>query len=325
MKRVYLDQNKWIDLGTAHHGRPGGEAFVDTARLLEAGRELGEVSLPLSAAHYMETAIRRNYESRARLAETMIFFSRLDTIAPTEQLIPFEIDRALREMFGRPANPRPLRPFGRGVQHAFGHTEPLYVLPDELAHLVENRVTFERDASEQMERFALIGPTPAQEKEIEDHEPRSHLPIGERYAEAQEDLRKRRHAAGWHKGERAERVASAQAFSDHLDRINDQAISAGIDPGAIFEGGPDLATGFLESVPTMFATSELERIRANASVKPWERQDLNDISALAVAAVYCDVVVTERSWVDAAKRAGFDEVFGSVFLSRLEELPGILV
>jgi hypothetical protein len=325
VKRVYLDQNKWIDLGGAHHGRPSGAVFADTARVLEAGRELGELSLPLSAVHYMETAIRRNYESRARLAETMIYFSRLDTIASTEDLIPPEIDRALSEIFGRPANPRPPQPFGRGVQHAFGHTEPLYTLPDELAHLVEDRVTFERDASEEMERFALIGPTPEQERQIEDYEPRSHLPIGERYAQAQEDLRKRRQAAGWHQGERAERLASAQAYSDYLDQINDRATKAGIDPVAIFESGADQATRFLESVPTMFATSELERIRANASVKPWERQDLNDISALSVAAVYCDVVVTERTWVDAARRAGFAERFGTIFLSRLEDLPETLV
>jgi hypothetical protein len=37
------------------------------------------------------------------------------------------------------------------------------------------------------------------------------------------------------------------------------------------------------------------------------------------------MVVTERLWVDLAKRAGLDDRFQTVFLSRLSDLPQHLV
>lgn len=55
MLRVYLDQNKWIDLARAAHGRPGGESHRDALDLLRYATEQYLVSLPLSMAHYFET------------------------------------------------------------------------------------------------------------------------------------------------------------------------------------------------------------------------------------------------------------------------------
>jgi hypothetical protein len=82
VKRVYLDQNKWIDLARAVNGVAGGERFEEVRLVLEAGVESGELSLPLSSAHYMETQNRRQWRSRRQLGETMLAFSKLQTVAP---------------------------------------------------------------------------------------------------------------------------------------------------------------------------------------------------------------------------------------------------
>jgi hypothetical protein len=82
---------------------------------------------------------------------------------------------------------------------------------------------------------------------------------------------------------------------------------------------------FVERVPTMLASSELERHRHVASEKPWERQDLNDIGSLCVAIVHCDVVVTENVWTDAVRRSHLDESFGTAVISDLEALSGYLL
>ena len=66
-------------------------------------------------------------------------------------------------------------------------------------------------------------------------------------------------------------------------------------------------------------------LRHTASQKAWERQDLIDISALAVACVYCDIVVTERFWVHAARRAELEQRFGTTLLHRLTDLPALVV
>lgn len=171
----------------------------------------------------------------------------------------------------------------------------------------------------------LGGISPEQEAQLDDYDPLGHLKVGESYAEEKEALRDRRAEAGWHKGERLASATAAEAFTDHIEPINEALGRAWVSADALLDLGSEGMTRFRDAVPTMSASSELERLRHSTSQKPWERQDLTDITALAVAAVYCDIVVTERFWVDVARRARFQEKFGTLFLSSLEQLPEHLV
>ena len=105
-KRVYLDQNKWIDLAKCRLGREDGDRSRDVLDVLRHGVEHGLVSCPLSAQHYMETARRNNATSRHDLAITMAELSKFHTIAPAKAVVPMELDSALRDRFGRPQTPR---------------------------------------------------------------------------------------------------------------------------------------------------------------------------------------------------------------------------
>ncbi len=325
VKRIYLDQNKWIDLAAAEKEQPKGAPFGDVLVLLRAAVDASEVSLPLSSVHYMETNTRRHWESRRDLGVTMLALSRLHTIAPPDAVVPAEIDRALRERYGRPASVRPLRPFGRGASHAFAREIPRYRIPEDLVDMVADRWDFERQANQLQEALFLTGAPPAFEKRMPDFDPLAHLQVGERYARDKEALRELRQAGNWHRGEGADRLAKAQALTDHLEVINDALERAGISADLLLAEGPTGMSEFREAVPTMFASSELERLRHSGSQKAWERQDLLDISALAVACVYCDIVVTERFWVDAGHRAELDERFGTTLLHRLTDLPALVV
>lgn len=321
MKHVYLDQNKWIDLARTVDSDADEKRFADVALLLRAGVDAGHVSLPLSSAHYMETQNRRDWRSRRQLGETMIAFSELHTIAPQDALLPTELDIALREMFGAPPTPRGARVFGVGASHAFDMPIPPYRIPDELRNRVADPVGFERQANEHLEKHLLIGPSPQHEEAgIPDYEPLSHLEVGERYADAKQNLREMRKAQGWNRGERSERVARAQALTDHLRPIEEAMSRAGLGIDELMDKGQQGMSEFVEKVPTVLASSELERHRHVASEKPWERQDLTDIGTLCVAIVHCDVIVTENVWTDAVRRSKLDERFGTVVISRLEDL-----
>lgn len=321
MKHVYLDQNKWIDLARTVDPDADETRFADVALLLRAGIDGGYVSLPLASAHYMETQNRRDWRSRRQLGETMVTFSELHTVAPQDALLPAELDIALREMFGAPPTPRSARVFGVGASHAFGMPIPPYRIPDELRSRVADPAGFERQANEHLEEHLLIGPSPQlEEAGIPDYEPLSHLEVGERYAEAKQNLREVRKAAGWNRGERSERLARAQALTDHLPQIEEAMSRAGLNIDLLIDGGREGMGEFVEKVPTVLASSELERHRHVASEKPWERQDLTDIGSLCVAVVHCDVVVTENVWTDAVRRSKLDERFGTVVISRLEDL-----
>lgn len=324
MRRVYLDQNKWIDVARADHDRPGSERFSDALVFLRAAVESQRVSLPLSSAHYMETANRRHWESRRDLGLTMASLSRFHTIAPIDAIVPPEIDRALQQFFDVSLRTRALQPFGLGVAHAFNQPVPPYRIPDHLRDRVDDPEGFERAANDYQELGLLLGPSPEEEVDLEGYDPLAHLSVGESYAETKEQLRALRRSEGWHKGERASRVAAASAFADHLDPINDAFERAGLPAGLLLAQGREAVTEFIAAAPTMFASSEFERLR-HASPKLWERQDLSDIASLAVAAVYCDVVVTEKLWVDAAYRAKLDSKLDTVFLTGVDQLVAALV
>jgi len=325
MKHVYLDQNKWVDLAAAEKGLAKGDRFGDALTLLGAMVEAGDVSLPLSAAHYMEIHNRRNYRSRAELATTMLALSRMHTIAPSSSLLPGELDGAFRSIFGRPQTTRELKPFGQGVSHAFGFPVPIDPTVAEIVARRPDLVGAERGLAEFSEMVLLAGLPPEEEVNIPDYQPLSHLEVAERNAEAKQALRKVRREGGWNKGEKAERVARAQALTEYLEPIHEALARAGIPFDDFLDLSQDAMTAFIGSVPCIYTASELERLRETASQKPWERQDLNDLSALSVAAVYCDVVVTERQWVAFAGRCDFEGRFGTVFLSDLAALPAHLL
>jgi hypothetical protein len=82
MLRVYLDQNKWIDVMRALNGDPMGDRFRDVALMITAAVEAGDASFPLSSGHVYETWKARRAERRQPLARTMAAVSRNHAIAP---------------------------------------------------------------------------------------------------------------------------------------------------------------------------------------------------------------------------------------------------
>src|SRR5438132_9167911 len=135
MLHVYLDQNHWVYLTKGRLGRDRGLSDIYAA--LQKAVAAGVVSFPLSSTHYMETWARRNARSRWELATTMLELARRpgrvrpDTIAAPHEVVPMEIDLALRRRFGVPTSPRTYPIYGEGVAHAYGQTDLAYHLPDQ--------------------------------------------------------------------------------------------------------------------------------------------------------------------------------------------------
>jgi hypothetical protein len=325
MKRVYLDQNKWIDLAAAQKGIEKGLPFEDVHLLLGAMVDHGDVSLPLSAAHYMETHNRRRYDSRRDLASTMAPFSRFHAIGPSSSVLPGELDRALEAMLQQPLEVRDLRPFGQGVSHAFGFEIEVEPLAAQLAERSPVPSAAKEATRHYLELLLLAGLPPEEEAKLPDYQPFAHQEAAKRNAREKESLREIRRVAGWQKGEKSKRVAKAQALTEYLEPLNEALRRARISADHFMALGQSGMTSFLECVPTLFAALELERLRETASQKAWERQDLTDLGALPVASVYCDVVVTEKLWVDFARRSELDERLETVFLSDLADLPAYLL
>lgn len=73
----------------------------------------------------------------------------------------------------------------------------------------------EQSVAAAREWLLLVGPSPDLEAELEDYDPVKHREVADRFAEEQERLRTLRRSEGWHKGERAARVAQAEAFVEY--------------------------------------------------------------------------------------------------------------
>ena len=69
-----------------------------------------------------------------------------------------------------------------------------------------------------------------------------------------------------------------------------------------------------------FATVELLRLQHEKASRHWRNSDYYDRTALPMAIVQCDVVVTERHWAHKIRRAGLERFYGAVVIERLKDL-----
>ena len=152
---IYLDQCAWIALLKAKEGRPDGARYEPLLLLLKEAVTVGNVSLPLSSIHYIETARRRPFAKRQPLARLMAELSKGHCIAPFVTLARAEIRHAVARTFGSRIVPAEPRPFGRGADHAFDM--------DFIGVYAERAVPPTRLVSSLLEWVAIAG-DPAQDK-----------------------------------------------------------------------------------------------------------------------------------------------------------------
>lgn len=324
MRRVYLDQNKWLDLARAAHDRPGGQEFKDILAIARYGAQRGLVSFPLSASHYMETLRRADAASRHRLAMVMAELSRFHAIASIPDVLPGELDRALKERYGKPVFPRPLQVFGVGIAHAFADQRFKYRLPEQVPVDAYTKARLEEQATLLLEHAVLAGPSqgvPVPGMEENDHY-RMH---GRRYVEAEtmiaDGLRqhdpRRQNLADW--------IAKSEIV-DILQPLNEAFMRAPIAKQESLElDTAEGMTGLLMDLPSRAVAYELRRLRHQSRDTKWKPNDLEDVASLSVAIPYCDVVVTEKQWCHNAGRAKLDRRFNTVILHDLKDLAAVLV
>jgi hypothetical protein len=313
--RVYIDQFAWIQLLGAQEGHPKGKRYEDVLLVLREAVDRGHVSLPLSSIHYIETARRRPFEKRKKLAALMADLSKGHAIAPFYTLARAELRQAIVRYYGSRIVPAAPIPFGRGADHAFSH--------DVIADFAQRIPAVEQTVRLILEWGAIAGHP--------DHDNAEHPPLDSLRASMQaeaarlENLRELRTAEGWAKGERSERVWKAVAYTEALDELETAFEEAGVSIRALFDGGIKALNAFLPEVPTMEVRSQLGQLREQSIDKPWTPNDLNDIQALSGALVYADVVVTENSWTSIACRARLPEQHDTIVVSSLDDLLGIVI
>jgi hypothetical protein len=314
---VYLDQNKWIDLARAETGHPRGAAFVDTLAVLKQAADDGRARFPLSSAHYYETGKQRDRKKRVELATTMVRVAGQLRIAPPHAIVPWEIHRALVTVFDLPTSVPDLRLFGLGVAHAFAAPGLRYTAPTEWEGIVpppEWQHALLQRGGAAFEALILADVMPKGVPEIARLGLHDHKNLtDDRFVQGQ------RAVAGWIEELGRHRLGDimlATAFGD----ISEPLALAATELGITAEQLADNARAIIEAIPSRWVEMKLRHQRQANPQKAWVGNDLNDVTALAIAVPYCDVVVTEGSWASLVNAAKVGDRFDTLVTRSLQDV-----
>jgi hypothetical protein len=301
-KIIYLDQNKWIDLSRAYYNTKGGEQFKDVLDLLSKKVVAGEVILPMSIVHYIETTRSANPDRKEKFARFMVSLTKENGIVPFNHIRNAEVNEAVLKRLGRKAevNVKDLA-IGTGLKFIFA-IDLLPGIPDEIKNIL--------DSDETLIKLLLLS-----EKELSlqlQKESEDALEEQERLRESQKDESK----------EMRLRLIIAD-MSQNVNPIIINCLKQLNEDVKMFVDGfksADDWKSFFFDIPTMDIWMNLHHLRNNDKSKKIHRNDTNDIAFLSIAVPYCDIVVCEKYWAHLLNSSGLAFKYNCIVLDSLNDL-----
>jgi hypothetical protein len=312
---VFLDQNHWIYLARAYHGKPHRPAHEDLLAPLLAAVSRDEVRLPISYLHLIELARASRSKRRTDLAEVFERFARGWYIAAWSHILPREFDRAVAQVLELPTMPPPPEVFGRGLFHGLPPSSR-----EELRREFGPRTfaRLERIAELPGATFDVIGfPN-------EEGRGRQNASIAERAREDAEAIEKDRQAFRSEKKEVHRRLKMAGYIRSFQDPLMASLSSVGHDLGSFFSRGTEFSVRFWSEVPSLHVDCELTLYRDRQWSRPVDPNDLTDVGHLALTVPYCPAVVVERFWARALAETGVARRYATTVCTDLEELKTLI-
>jgi hypothetical protein len=310
-KCLYLDQNKWIDLSRAHYGKPGGEAFVNALRVLRSAVDAERLLIPFSLVNTIETIKCEKPESRERLARFMVDLSRNCTLLPYMEVCASEIRKALTERVDREEARIRASVVDRGFPHALGlgfhiagpplqanatmqHLLSPKATVDFLLHVGQKREGIEQGRAAELRLQNAFGNA------------RSRLAGGsdlEKRHSMFKDLLSENGLHGAHMAAAAKQVGTNAAH--FLTPVR----------------SPEEVVKFGEDIPCLNVYVTLTLARDREFMRPIHENDLRDLTWLAVALPYANLVVAEKYWSHQANATGLDKKYETSLHTDLRKLP----
>jgi hypothetical protein len=312
---VLLDQNHWIYLARAFHGKPHRPAHAAIVEPLLASVRSGAIRLPISSMHLIELLRTESSQRRHRLAEVLERFGGGWFMAAWSQILPTEINRAVALALEQPSPPPRPHVFGRGF---------LYGIP-----LAARDKLFQRFSQDSFDRLVAIAALPGAILDLvdfpnEDGRNRQNTSIVGRSrddAASVEDSRRlfRDESKSLHR-----RVKLARYTLDFQDQIVVALSSLGLQLPDFLSRGSEFLTRFWSRVPSLHVDCELTLYRDRQWSRVVEPNDFVDLSHLVMGLPNCSVVVVEKFWARAIAETGLAREYGTKVFTDLEELGTIL-
>ncbi len=351
---IYLDQNKWIDLSRTHHSHPDTTKFLPALNKLDKAIKQDRARIPVSSDNIVEIVKAGKADRRQRLAQVMAIFSQARTLAPQHAITPYEIDAALASIWDYTLPPVSLPVFGKGVQFAFGRAgnnpppestvqelRLLLDIPTFVTFFIENGekaplpIALQKQLQYVVDRTSYIPAdihyTILNSPEFFAHvlsfanEDERHLGLtrftGITTKIMTEQKRVRDIGLNYDKAMRQRGFAARMTSDPEIQRLLHSSLKK---IGKTFSDflalGQEKLLHFWESIPTIHVEMTLESERDEQRSRDIQLNDVIDVSFLSVAIPYCDIVITERFWVDLAKRNHLDQRYGTILLTNFADL-----
>lgn len=328
MLRIYLDQNKWVDLARAATGHHHGQRFTDALAMCRASVATGTLSFPLDMYRYWETSKRGNDRSRNDVVDVMRELSRQHTMAVPFGVLDQELDLALQRRFGRPEHPRMQQVFGVGIRHiSEGRLDwpelDLGSLPDGGASVPPGlRAQFENAMTEVLEEELLRAGPDSFSAVGFSHAASDH---GQRFVAFENGVAATIAQHGL-TGDAIDQAVRGTDFGDIRPPLVDALARIGMTYDQFMENVTVREImSFIDDLPTRYVTNVMRSAKHRQAQQKWEPNDFIDILALPVAAVYCDVVVTEKQWIHRLRQGKVDQRYNTILLDDVADLTAMLV
>lgn len=300
MPIVYIDLNHWINM--AQGIKQGGSAFFDRLASLVQRKK---IAIPASVVLLMELLAVKNPDQRKDVGGVIKGLTDRFIIRDFDSVLRMEVANAVAEHFGdkRPFS-LPERAFGFGYLEAFGHVKleipnGEQVDPQKVAEMLDHYWDIIEGSTALDPMLAKLSIPKIQEGSDE------HKTMIEATRRTRDESKGNSFVALKKKyiGNMAESVA----------RFFDHAVS---DLGLLVNGFPPAmpvefrTPEFLETLPLIHVWSDLHLYlyHKNPEMKV-EVNDLYDVSHLAVAIPYCDVVVCDKKMAAVVTSSGLDKAY----------------
>jgi hypothetical protein len=331
---LYLDLNHWINLSKARLDRKTGARYQG---LLEACRRAvleRRVRIVLSGSFVQEFWAIPNPRQRDDLVDLIDELTNFEYLLSLVDVIYLELQATLDEMTGAPGHRySPLNIVGRGLLYSFGMAGGLRLVDaDGRDTTAEARLQggpeFERrfkDLERTGERMLLAGARDEdipgmREKGYAPEIPRNGLADNVKIEQAFADTQLNEH---WRRGRLRDVLTGREVYLELNEMLGAELAVRKLTLEDVAGNLPD-ARRLVLSMPSRAVTVELKTGYHRDSRRRWNSNDLYDISAMAVAVPYCDIVFTDAAVRNGLIRAKFDKRMDTMLPRTPDELSAML-
>lgn len=318
---IYLDQNKWVDLGRAIIGRDDGKKYIDAYDKIKEKIKNDEWILPFSIIHLMETLDIGDEERKKRFSSILIDISKMNTMCSYRKIEKYEFLNSILKILGKPEIDINEYLFSKNIFHLMDLSVTdisVVAKNDKIKAEVEKFLQSTQKKPEML--YFLINLIEYKELKqsnytewelaaIEQEQIKNDL-----FSKIKDDtMRFRIILAGKY-------IYKRDVYFNYIfNYLKNQGLEEK-DIKKIENYVQNHFEDYLTTIPSLYVSAKLTFQRYKNQSKAFHRNDIKDIVFLSTAIPYCDVIITERSWADYIKRENLDQKYNVKIFTDLNEL-----